>query len=67
MGTSKIKFAKLKILVLNEYPINTILLGTKIRAIPGPPVSQRGIEIRIHLQNLFHPIMQSLLLFIIYS
>ena len=67
MGTSKIKFAKLKILVLNEYPINTILLGPKIRAIRGPPVSQRGIEIRIHLQNLFHPIMQCLLLFIIYS
>ena len=38
MGTSKIKFAKLKILVLNEYPINMILLGPKIRAIRGPPV-----------------------------
>ena len=67
MGTSKIKFAKLKIFVLNEYPINTILLGPKIRAIRGPPVSQRGIEIRIYLQNLFHPVIQPLLLFIIYS
>ena len=27
-------------------------------------ISQRGIEIRIHLQNLFHPIMQPF--FIIY-